>query len=91
MDFVAFTYAGLAVGLIYVMMPGRHHVGPASSLALGLTGAWSGGLFVGCFRQGGWATFGGLPTFIGSVLGAVGLILLLEGWAHHYFRREAEA
>jgi uncharacterized membrane protein YeaQ/YmgE (transglycosylase-associated protein family) len=90
MEFLVFTLVGIAAALVHVMLPGEHHLGAASSFALGVAGAWGGALFASAFIQGGWANFGAL-AFVGSILGSVGTLAALELAADRYFRREGPA
>ncbi len=87
MEFLVFTYVGLAAALLHILLPGEHHVGAASSFAVGVAGGWGGALLASAFVQGGWASFG-LLAFAGALLGALGSILALEAAADAYLRRE---
>jgi len=87
MEFLVFTFVGIAAALVHIILPGQHHVGPASSFAVGVMGAWGGALLASAFIQGGWANFG-LLSLAGSVLGAMGSIVALEVAADAYVRRE---
>jgi uncharacterized membrane protein YeaQ/YmgE (transglycosylase-associated protein family) len=87
MEFLVFSFVGIAAALLHVMLPGEHHVGPISSLAVGVTGGWSGALLASAFILGGWASFG-LLALAGSIAGAVVGIEALELAADAYLRSE---
>jgi uncharacterized membrane protein YeaQ/YmgE (transglycosylase-associated protein family) len=89
MGFLTFTLIGIAVALLHVIIPGQHHVGPASAFALGIGGAWAGALFASAFVQGGWANFGWL-SIAGSILGAAGSVASLELIADAYLRHNPD-
>ncbi len=89
MGFLAFTFIGIAAALVHIVLPGEHHVGAASALAVGVFGAWGGGLFIAAFHQGGWTMFGTI-TVLGAALGAAGSIELLELVADAHFRHDEE-
>ncbi len=87
MEFLVFTFVGIAAALAHVLLPGEHHVGAASAFAVGVAGAWSGALVASAFIQGGWAQFG-LLALAGSIAGAAGSIAALEAAADAYVRGE---
>ncbi|MGE0789358.1 MAG: GlsB/YeaQ/YmgE family stress response membrane protein [Sandaracinaceae bacterium] len=72
---------GLIVGaLARLLVPGRQSMGLLATMALGVGGSFIGGFLANLFT--GYPLFHVHPAgFIGSVLGAI-LILLLAGLAH---------
>jgi len=90
MEFLVFTFVGIAAALLHVLLPGEHHVGVASGLVVGVTGASSGALLASAFVQGGWAAFGML-ALAGSIVGGVGSIAVLEAAADLHAQREEQA
>ncbi len=90
MSFYVFTVVGLAAGLLHLMFPGEHRVGPTSAFALGVAGAWAGALLAAAFVRGGWANF---PPFalLGAAVGGIGSIVAIELCAEAYVRGERRA
>jgi uncharacterized membrane protein YeaQ/YmgE (transglycosylase-associated protein family) len=88
MDFLVFTYVGIAAAIAHTFIPSEHRVGAASSFALGVGGAWAGALLAGTLVRGGWAAFGMLQ-FAGSVVGSIATIAVFELVTERYKRREA--
>ncbi len=77
MGFYLWTCIGIAVGILHLLIPGQHRVGPASAIALGIGGAWNGALVAAAFVRGGWAAFPPL-ALAGAIVGAVGTIAAME-------------
>lgn len=73
MAFYVWTCIGIAIGIVHLLVPGRHRVGPASAIALGVVGAWNGALVVSALHQGGWIFFGPI-ALAGAIVGAVGAV-----------------
>ncbi len=75
MAFYVWTCIGIAVGIVHLLVPGRHRLGLASAMALGIVGAWNGALVVSALgvRQGGWIFFGPIAV-AGAIVGAVGAV-----------------
>lgn len=89
MEFLVFTYVGLAAALVHALLPRSRWVGPSSAIALGLTGGWGGALLAGTLIRGGWANFGALQL-AGSIVGAVVAVEGVERLAVAYLRRDPE-
>ncbi len=88
MEFLVFTLVGLAAALVHILVHGAHRL-VVSAFAVGVLGAWMGALTAGTAVQGGWANFGALQ-FVGSVVGAVGSIEVLELVADVYARHHPD-
>jgi len=89
MEFLVFTFVGIAAAIVHLMLPGQHRV-TASAFVLGVFGAWGGALFAGVFHQGGWAMFGDV-TLLGAALGAAGAIASVELAADVHVRRDEQS
>ena len=90
MDFALFTLIGLAAALAHLWIPGEHRVGPASAFVLGVLGAWGGAIFAGAFVRGMLSSLSsGLGT-VGSLMGAVGTLALMEVVADVYLRHHPD-
>lgn len=87
MSFFVLTWIGIAVGVLHLLIPGEHHVGAASALALGIAGSWGGALFAQTFVTGGWIEFGAL-AWGGALIGAVGAIAAIELAADRHVQEE---
>ena len=79
MGIVSFVLFGLVAGLIArLIVPGRHPIGCLATMAVGIVGALIGGL-IGQVVLGHHVRFSwSLGPFVLAVIGAVGLLLLLE-------------
>lgn len=73
MAFYVWTCVGVVVGVVHLLVPGRHRVGPASAIVLGVVGAWNGALVVAALHQGGWIFFGPI-ALAGAIVGAIGAV-----------------
>jgi uncharacterized membrane protein YeaQ/YmgE (transglycosylase-associated protein family) len=90
MDFALFTLIGLAAGLAHQLLPGEHRVGAASSLVLGIVGAWNGALVSGAWVRGMLASLSSGLATIGSIVGAVGTIAFMEVVVDIYLRHHPD-
>jgi uncharacterized membrane protein YeaQ/YmgE (transglycosylase-associated protein family) len=79
---VSFLLFGLAAGLVArALTPGRHAIGCLPTIAVGILGAFLGGL-IGDVVLGHKVRFGWhLGPFLLAVVGAVALLLVLESIA----------
>ena len=82
MGILSFLLFGLLAGLVArAVTPGRHAIGCLPTLAVGVVGAFLGGL-IGQVVLGHEVRFGwDLGPFVLAVVGAVALLLLLEAIA----------
>ncbi len=88
MDFLVFTYVGVAAGLAHIVLSGAHRM-VVSAIAVGVLGAWTGALVAGTTVQGGWAHFGSLHL-AGAIVGAVAAVEGLAFLADAYLRRNPD-
>ena len=88
MGIVSWLVFGLLAGLVArAVTPGRHKIGCLPTLAVGLVGAFVGGL-IGDVVLGHKVHFGwDLGPFLLAVVGAVVLLLALESFAGKRSRR----
>lgn len=82
MAFYVWTCIGIAIGIVHLLVPGRHRVGLASAVALGVVGAWNGALVVSALHRGGWIFFGPI-ALAGAIVGAVGAVAGIDFVADH--------
>jgi len=84
MDFLLFLLFGLVVGaLARLIVPGREPGGWIVSMALGVAGAFAGGLLgrmLGFYREGEPA------GFVMSLLGAALLVVVYQAFTHRRLR-----
>ena len=88
MGILSFLLFGLVAGLVArAVTPGRHAIGCLPTVAVGVAGAFVGGLIgqvvLGHSVHAGWS----LGPFLLAVVGAVVLLLLLEAIAGRGSRR----
>lgn len=90
MDFALFTLIGIAAALAHLWIPGEHRLGPASSLVLGMAGAWNGAVVAAAFVRGMAASLSAGLAIAGSIVGAIGTLAFMEAAIDLYFRHHPD-